>query len=869
MGEVHRARDTRLDRVVAIKLLPEAFAADPERLARFEREARLLASLNHPNIAILHGLETDAGRRFIVMECVDGESVAQRLERGALPVDEALDIARQVATALEAAHEGGIVHRDLKPGNIMLTPEGVAKVLDFGLARGASGSPSDSALSASPTLTYAATAGGVILGTAAYMSPEQARGKPVDRRTDIWAFGCVLYECLTGRQAFEGETASDIIASILKGDVDWSALPAATPARVRELLRRCLERDARQRLRDIGEARLILEKPMAESEAAPAPVAPPARRIPAPVAIGAAVLIAALGGLAGWMLKPAPRPLPSWTQLSPPQGQRFYTRFGGCLELSDDGRRLATLVADSAGVVRVLLCDFATGRTRTLPGSEGANYPFWSPDGASLGLFKDGRLMRFDVESGASTILAPAPDGRGGAWSSRNEIVFCPSASGGVSMVPASGGSVEVLVPDSLSLGCRFPRFLPDGRRFLCARYDSSRLAIEVRSVDGGSASRLSLGNDVRGNAYYAGGRLFYLQEGSLRARRFDPASLKLSDEVVTVASNIENARPRGRAQFAVSAGGLILFQPSQDTPGTQVVARTREGAVVSRIPFDSGLSFLSLSPDGRRLALCAQAGGHSDLWTYDLERNAPLRLTFDGPDGTRGEDGTPCWSPDGRRLAWSGRDGIRVKAASGAGAETLIYPSGAEVLLNQWTPDGSAILFTALGAEPGTRLYEVLWAVGADGGGAREVIAASSHGNRQAQLSADGRWLAYVSFETGRFEVYLQDYPGLKGRWQLSTRGGAGPRWRRDGRELYYLDPDGRIVVTPMEARDGSFTAGTPRVLLETQMGPYVTNRAYGWDVDAAGSRFYTLEPRVQSAERQSLVVVRDWRPALGGSDR
>ncbi len=862
MGEVYRARDPRLDRVVAIKLVPDAFAGDLERLARFEREARLLASLNHSNIAVLHGLEADAGRRFIVMECVEGESLAQRLEKGPLAVDEALDVARQVATALEAAHEGGIVHRDLKPGNIMITPAGVAKVLDFGLAKGATGSPSDTALSASPTMTYAATAGGVILGTAAYMSPEQARGKPVDRRTDIWAFGCVLYECLTGKQTFEGETVSDLIASILKGEIDWSALPAETPLRVREMLRRCLERDPRQRLRDIGEARLILEQPHAVSApaAAPAPDAP--RGLPVSLAIAGAIALAALAGLAGWVIKPAPRPPTTWAHLAAPEGLRFFTRFGGNMALSDDGRWLATMAADTSGTRRILLCDFETGGTRLIAGSEEANYPFWSPDGRSLGAFKDGKLVRFDVEGGATTVLAAATDGRGGTWSRQGIIVFAPSPNGGLSVVPASGGEVRVLVPDSLALGYRYPHFLPDSRHFVCAYHDSTGgVVMEIRSLAGGRPRPLSLGSNISGNGYYANGWFYYWQERALRARPFNLGRQTLSGDAVTVASDVAAVGPRARADIAVAANGVIFYRQSLGTGGDQVVARARGGGILSRIEFNDYIDDLQLSPDGRRLALSMRpaGAGQVDVWTYDLERGASLRLTF------AGEDDDPCWSPDGQRVAWQGPQGIRVKSANGAGSETVILKTSSDILPSQWTSDGKTVLFTASNAR--SRGLEAIWAVDVDGGAAREILGGLAANARQAQLDPDRRWIAYSSNESRRFEVYIQDYPGLRSRWQISTRGGAAPRWRRDGRELFFIDNDGRVMVARLDIRDSSLTVGNPELLFETQMGPHAANRSSAWDVDATGSRFYSLEPRLQQVERQPMVVVRNWRPSRTGT--
>ena len=858
MGEVYRALDPRLGRDVAIKLLPDHFAADPERLARFEREARLLASLSHPNIAILHGLETDAGRRFIVMEFVDGDSLAQRLQAGAMPVDEALDVARQVATALEAAHEGGVVHRDLKPGNVMLTPAGIAKVLDFGLAKGSTGSPSDISLSASPTMTYAATTTGTILGTAAYMSPEQARGKAVDRRTDIWSFGCVLYECLTGRQAFEGETVSDIIAAILKERIDWDALPADTPPRVRELLHRCLERDPRQRLRDIGEARLVLEQPRAagaQVAAAPPALAPGRGGLPVALALGGAFALALVAAIGAWSLKPAPPAPPTWSDLVPPAGMRFVSQMsGGHAVLSPDGQRFATVVADSANVRRVLVRDFGSAAASIVAGTEGAIYPFWSPNGRSIGFFRDGKLIRYDLDGGALTTLAPALEGRGGAWSRDNVIVFAPTSTSGLNAVSAAGGDVRVLVPDSLRKNYRFPHFLPDGRHFVVASLDSSGASrLEVLSLEGGEPRPLPLGN-VSGNAYFADGLLYFWQDDALRARRFDPRGMKLTGEAVTVASQVANARLRGRADFAVAAG-CVVYRHGVAESVDQLVVRDRGGKVVSRVENRSGLMDLDLAPSDRAVAWSQteMGSGKTDVWTHDFDRQTTVRLTFSGT----ADD--PVWSPDGSRIAWQGPGGIVLKGASGAGSETMAYPTTNDVSPSQWSPDGRTILFAGPGER---RLSDALWSLDLETGAARELLSAETGNARFAQLSADGRWLAYASNESGRSEVYVQDHPGLRGRWQISARSGIAPRWRRDGRELYYLDYDGKVVAVSVTARDSSLTLGNPQVLFETAMGPKAANRTYSWDVDAQGTRFHTVEPMRREEDRQPLVMVRRWRP-------
>uniref|UniRef100_A0A832I4D1 Serine/threonine-protein kinase n=1 Tax=Eiseniibacteriota bacterium TaxID=2212470 RepID=A0A832I4D1_UNCEI len=865
MGEVYRARDPRLDRTIAIKLLPDAFAADPERLARFEREARLLASLHHPNIATLHGLEEHAGRRFIAMEYVDGVSLAERLQSGPLPVDEALDVACQVATALEAAHEGGVVHRDLKPGNIMLAASGAAKVLDFGLAKGVVGSASDTSLSASPTLTYAATTSGAILGTAAYMSPEQARGKPVDRRTDIWAFGCVLYECLTGRQAFEGETVSDLIAAILKSDVAWEALPAETPVRVRELLRRCLERDPRQRLRDIGEARLTLEQPHAAGPAAGPTAAPSGARhgVPLPLALGLAAALAAVAGAVAWVARPVPAPRPVWSEVAPPNAHTLLARGGGHLALSRDGRWLASVLVDSAGTHRIGIRDFESGATQVIAGTEEASYPFWSPDGRGLGFFQAGKLMRYDVAGGALSTVATAPDGRGGTWNEDDVIVFAPLAVGGLSRVSAAGGDVQVLVPDSLRKGYRFPHFLPGGKHFIAAWFESAGvIGVEVRSLDGSPPRRLPMAGRVMGNVQFADGMLFYAQEGGLRARPFDPARCEFTGEAITVASAVAQVAPRGRGDFVVAPGGVAVFRAGRDLTVDQVVIRDRGGAVLERLSGKGAMEDLQLSPDGRAL-LWSQGdarGGSMDVWNYDLARRTPVRLSFSG------RDDDPVWSPDGLRAAWQGMTGIKLKAASGAGTESVAFATERDVMPLQWTPGGGGILFGSISTHLNNDGLSLL----DPATGHERVLLATDAGHvRQGQVSPDGRWLAYASYESGTSQIYVQDYPGLRGRWQASVRGGFMPRWRRDAKELFYVDIDGRIHGLSVAAQDSSLALGNPAVVMDTEMSHHVGNRGMSWDVDALGIRFYTLEPRDPVEQRPTLAMVRGWRPTSAENSR
>ncbi|MCC6652079.1 MAG: serine/threonine-protein kinase [Candidatus Eisenbacteria bacterium] len=857
MGEVYRARDTRLDRVVAIKVLPEAFAADPERLARFEREARLLASLNHPNIAVLHGLEIDGGRRFIAMEFVDGVSLAQRLISGPLPLDEALDVARQVATALEAAHDGGVVHRDLKPGNVMLRPDGTVKVLDFGLAKGTAGSPSDSSLSMSPTQTYAMTGDGVILGTAAYMSPEQARGKPVDRRTDIWAFGCVLFECLTGRQAFEGETVSDMIASILKGEIAWSELPAALPPRVLVLLERCLERDARQRLRDIGEARLVLEQPGAHKTPGATPATAPARAgLPMAMLLGAALLVSALAALAAWTLKPAPRHTTTWAELTPPADMRWQADAAGDGAVSPDGRWYAASVLDSAGTRRLSVRDLESGGARLLENTRDARYPFWSPDAKSLGFFVPGKLQRVDLEGNAVTTLAPAGDGRGGSWNTRGQIVFAPTSRSGLHLVSASGGEVRVLLADSLGGNYRFPHFLPDGRHFAVGLLSaSSTSALEIHSLDGGEPRKLPLAETVVGNVYYQSGHLYYCEDQVLRARPFDPGRAEFTGDAITVTTPVAVSPARGRADFSVGGNGTIVFRSERVNEKDQITVRDRTGALIRAIPGRGALQDLQLSPDGTRLAtsMSAERNGGVDVWLFDITRGTELRLTFNDSSDD------PAWSPDGKQVAWASNNGVFTRAADGVGEPVTAFQGSEDFSPTQWV-NANTLLMTGPGVKtPGKA--DAVWELDPTSGQARELIGGPG-AVRFGQVSADGHWIAYATQSGSRPEVFVMDYPGLKSRWQVSSGGGYTPRWRGDGRELYFLDLEEHLVATSIEASGSSLVIGTPRVLFKQSMAQHVVNRVHSWAPDPKGQLFYMLEPAVVAERRPTISLVRGWTP-------
>ena len=682
MGIVYLGRDARLDRPVAIKVLPEAFAGDPERLARFEREARLLASLHHPNIAGIHGLEEAGGRRLLVLEYVEGPTLSERLARGPLPLDECLDVGRQIAAALEAAHEAGIIHRDLKPGNVKLTPAGEVKVLDFGLAKGAGTADSSPDLSQSPTLMYATTAGaGVILGTAAYMSPEQARGKALDRRTDIWSFGCVLYEMFTGRPLFGGETVSDTIARILEREPDWNAIPASVPERVRELLRRCLEKDARKRLRDIGDARIELEEAVAartsKSRIAAAELsavrgAARTRRPRWIYVAGAAVPVLGALLLLRPLLRTEPKPVVRLS-VSEPEGASLNGDALDCA-ISPDGRTIVFVASDSSGTVQLWSRPLETLGGRPIPGTDNAAKPFWSSDSRWIGFFADGKLKKVRVGGGAENVC-DAPNGRGGTWSPGGTIVFTPSGEGPIFAVSASGGEprqVTTLDSTRRETAHRFPCFLPDGRHFLFVALPGGSRGFQVMegSIDGGKERPIMTADSAP--VYAEPGLLVFLRDRNLVAQRFDPGSMRLQGDPVALPDTPAPSQTTGLRAATVSRNGVLAYMNGAVT-NSRLVWYDRSGRTLGTVPVPAAQYQLpTLSPDQRTVSVDRYTGpNEADIMLVDLARGVGTRFTY-GPRLNT----FSSWSPDGSRIAFeSNRNGpfdIFIKPSSGGSSRDL-----------------------------------------------------------------------------------------------------------------------------------------------------------------------------------------------------
>ncbi len=834
MGVVYRARDPRLDRPIAIKVLPDEFARDPERLARFEREARLLAALVHPNIAAIHGLEEADGHRFLVLEFVEGETLAQRLASGPLTVAETLDVGRQIAAALEAAHEAGIVHRDLKPGNVILTPAGDAKVLDFGLARGSepAGAESDPNAQQSPTLTFAATGAGVILGTAAYMSPEQARGRRVDRRTDIWSFGAVLYECLTAKQAFPGETVSDSIARILQTEPDPAPLPADLPPRLRALLSRCLEKDARRRLRDIGDARIELEEMMGiapassrlghDSSAIRATGAS-AVRVDAPAGgrLRPALVLAAValtGALVAWFAGALLRPddaarEPLRYTIKAPAG---WTIPGDAcmLALSPDGRTLAFVAADSLGVSNLWLRPLDSFGATLLPGTEGALLPFWAPDGKAVAFFALGKLRRSTIGGGNPEAICDAPNPRGGSWGSKGVIVFAPTSGGPLHRVDATGGASQPVTGiDSTAneTAHRFPCFLPDGERFLYVALPAreGRFDVWIGSTRDPARDGTPVLRSSGAPIYAESGHLLFAVNAKLMAQAFDAGSGRVQGEPFVIGDPPAPTSYTGAHPGSVSRTGVLAW--TSGPPGSNRLAYlTLDGRMdpVPGIP-ERSWSSLAASPDGRYATVEESHAGTSDLWLIDLTRGLATRLTT----GTEiAESG--AFLPDSRSFLFgSNREGLRQfyrRRVDGAGGDSLVYRSPVPFKnLVDVTPDGAEFLFHQVSGDSGWDIYAARF----DSPQPRPVVVTRHHENG-ANLSPDGRWLAWLSDESGAGEVYVAAYPGVTGKQQVSRGALSPPLWSVDGRTIWFaqgvgnmlmaarFDPGTGEVATPREVR-------------------------------------------------------------------
>ena len=863
MGEVYRARDTRLYRDVALKVLPELFAADPDRLARFKREAQLLASLNHPNIAVIHGFEDNA----LAMELVDGPTLADRIAQGAIPLDEALPIARQIADALESAHERGVIHRDLKPANIKVRPDGAVKVLDFGLAKAFEGEVATPDVSHSPTLSVAATRLGVILGTAAYMAPEQAKGRSVDKRADIWAFGCVLYEMLTGRPAFDGEDASEVLASIIKGSANLALLPTGIHPGVSRLIARCLEKDVRKRFRDIGDVRYELDQIEANPERVLPPsvtVAPSGFRRALPWIAAAVAMTALVVGAAVWMLKPAAGAEPGIVtrfSYTLPDGQRLRNTGRTTIAISPDGRHFVYNVTGG-----LLLRSMDGLDARLIAGTEDAlTNPFFSPDGQWVGFFSptDSLLKKIPIAGGTAVTLSKVTNPFGASWQADNSIIFGQPE--GILRVSSNGGTAEMLVATETGEQAHGPQLLPGGEWLLFSltrgaadtRWDSAEIV--AHSLQTGERKVLWRGgSDAR---YVPTGHLLYALDDALFALPFDLERVEVSGGPVPLVAGLQRAPgPGGQtatAHYAVSDRGTLLHVIGTLTAQARTLAWVdRDGSQQAIDAPPRAYAYPRISPDGTQVAFDVR-DQEQDIWIWHFTRRTLTRLTFDP-----GWDRYPVWTPDGRRIVFSsqraGGANLFWQAADGTGAAERLTDNTNVQNASSISADGTMLVFEEVTTTPDVHALTL------NGDRRAAPLVATMFNETNAELSRDGRWLAYRSNESGRNEVYVRPFPRVdEGRWQVSTGGGIQPLWAPNSRELFFLDLNGRIVAVPIEAGPG-FRAGNPRVIVE---GPFVTivpglnGRMY--DVSPDGQRFLVAkgdDSNQQATPPTQIVVVQNW---------
>jgi Tol biopolymer transport system component len=868
MGEVYRARDTTLNRLVALKILPDVFATDPDRLSRFEREAQVLAQLNHPHIAQIYGFER--GHRALAMELVEGDDLAARIARGALPIDESLAIATQVADALEAAHEHGIVHRDLKPANIKVRADGTVKVLDFGLAK--PGASSASVIDNSPTITspVGMTAQGMILGTAAYMAPEQARGKVVDRRADIWAFGCVVYEMLTGGRAFAGETVTDLLAAVVSREPDWTALPPGTPAPVRTLLARCLVKDARQRLRDIGDARLELTRIIDNSS--PEVGMPPATPAASPIArwlpwtVAAASLVVAAATV---FMTARPEPAaatPTRFVIPPPQGVGIdvpgTVRFAGVVTVSPDGQRVALLATAPGG--RLWVRDLAAIQPTQLRGTENAQQPFWSPDGRSIGFFSQQRVRVVDLDTSmirdvTSAVGAGAAFNGGGTWNGDGVIVF--ASPDGLRRVSASGGESVAVTTLDKTRGDRvhtWPMFLPDGRRFLfhLVTADAQTSGTYLGSLDA-SETRFIVATTAN-VAYAPPGYLLYLRGSVLVAQPFDAERAELSGAPQPLLQQVAYNSTNRHAEFSVSRTGVLAYAVG-GLDDARLGWFDRGGIKLGTV---EATAHMDIAPDLERVAAdrVDPQTGMRDIWVFDRRRGSRTRLT-DSPQN----DWVPKWSPDGTRIAFTsdrempGLAQIYVKNADGSGPDQLLLKTDWHKHHLDWSRDGQLLVFESGGTVGSAGTSQVdLWTVRLTGAAQPTPLLQGPYVEAQPSFSPDTRLIAYTSDESGALEVYVQPFPSLSARWQISTNGGIQPLWRRDGKEMYYLAADGKIMAVDVDPTVPSF--GVPKALFQSGAVGDATTEHFA--VTADGQRF--LMQDTATAARAGFTVVLNWQADL-----
>ncbi len=872
MGVVYRARDAVLRREVAVKVLPDAFSSDPERLARFEREAQLLASLTHPNVGAIHGMEEAGGVRYLVLELVPGETLGERLAGGSLPVPEALDVCRQIAEALEAAHERGIIHRDLKPANVKITPEGKVKVLDFGLAKAFGAEPFETDLSQSPTVTTGATREGVILGTAAYMSPEQARGKTLDKRTDIWSFGCVLYEALAGKPAFGGETVSDTMAGILTGEPQWERLPDATPPNVGALLRRCLRKDSHRRLRDIGDARIELEDAQSGAVETAIPTAGPAQSPTMKVLAGAAAGLV-VGALATWIgisrsgqQAAASAPVARFSIALPARAIMFTGVHS--VALSPDGGLLA-FATQTGGQRQLHVRRLDEFESKPIPGTEGGIEPFFSPDGQWIGFWhtQSRTLKKVALSGGAPVTLCETEVVYGASWGADDMIVLTATVPGALARVPAAGGKLEPVT--KLDLGKnerdhRYPQILPGGKAVLFTvaysdidSYDDACIA--VQSLETGERKSLVEGGTL--GRYSPSGHLLYVRAGNLLAVPFELTRLAVTGPPVPVLKGIFESVNQGSAHFDVARNGSLAYVPGGAEGAERTVVWVDRQGKAEPLPLPQR-AYLHprISPDGKQLAIEIEGPKH-DCFVYEFGRDVLTKVTLDGLSHW------PLWTPKGDRLTfrkWTGTFSMWWIPADRSAPEERLTTVGSRQSPASWSPDTQVVSFTQVDAVTGPGAYVLDMADRRP-----RPLAQSRFAEGSPKFSPDGRWIAYTSNESGRDEIYAQPYPGPGPKIQISNDGGTDAVWNPRGGELFYRNGD-KLMIVDVSASP-TLEVSKPRVLWEGHYshgtssscgapGPTSSN----YDVTPDGQRFIMIRDEDQDLVPTTVNVVVGWTKEL-----
>ena len=874
MGEVYKARDRRLDRTVAIKVLPGEFASRNESRQRLEREARSISRLSHPHICALYDIGHQDATDFLVMEYLEGETLQQRLQRGPLPTAQLLQHSVEITDALEKAHRQGIIHRDLKPGNIMLTKSG-AKLLDFGLAKLRT-EPVLAGLTKTEAPTVEnLTEEGALLGTLQYMAPEQLEGGEADARTDIFALGLVLYEMATGRPAFTGKSKASLIAAILSSEPEpIASLQPATPPALDRVVKKCFAKnpdDRWQSAADLAtELRWLGEAGSQAALAGPVVGRPKPRERAAWVLAAVLLLLAAAFGV-GYFRRAPKQERAMHFSIALPSSVRD-------LALSPDGRFLAFVAPTPNGGGNLLwLHEIGSTTTGSVANAEGASYPFWSPDSRSIGFFADGKLKRIEAAGGPAQVLCDAPFGRGGAWNHDGVIVFAPNPGGpgpggGLVRVSAAGGVVAPVTeipatdPHAANWSHRWPSFLPDGKHFVYSSVDfvdprTEATAIYVAALDSKEQRRLVTSNS---NAVYVSpGYLVFSRSGTLMAQRFDADRLQLTGDPFAVANDVEYLSTVARAVFSASQGGALVYQAGSGAMSSQLQWFDRNGKRLAAVGAPAGYANPRISPDGMRVALDIadpQSFG-VDVWIVDLGHGTPSRFTF------ANQDQTPIWSSDGGRILWLSQRGgglnLYVKSVTGSRTEDAIFtPPSPYVFVrapNDWSRDGRWLLYTQSRSD----WTQQMWTLPITGEQKPNPFVHSQSSEKEGQFSPDGRWVAYASNESGRWQVYVAPFPGPGGKYQVSTNGGQQPRWRRDGKELFFLSPDKKLMAVPVKV-DAAFEFGEPAVLFQTRARePLSSEEIFTYDVSPDGQRFL-INVNLEQADSRPVSIVLNWSEEL-----